>query len=423
MSDIDRRYAQELMVDARLDGLALFQPEAFRYAIGADAGVAAMWRRAGAAIALVPADANARLSAVISDHASAQARRAAPDVILKTHGLWIDSVDLSGLSCNAPDVSEAAMRVSGAYNAQGLVRPETFDAAQAFALLGELLGENGMRRGRIGIDLEFIPAADFALLQRVLPDVTFVDGSLVLRRLRAVKSVREIERLRRASTAAEAGLMAMAKAVFPGASVGDLSAAWKAGAQAAAKAGGFSLSGHWDYISIGGELSDIDAVVTPGAPIKADVGTLVDHYSSDGARTFSFGKVSPLAQEIFKALENAFASGLDRLVPGNRFSAVHEAMLASMRRDGYEAYYRGHFGHSVGGGVGIEEWPFFSADSTEILLPGMVVAMEAPFYGHGLGALMIEDQFLITQNGVECFNRLPRGLVDLSLQNLSPDIA
>ena len=90
-------------------------------------------------------------------------------------------------------------------------------------------------------------------------------------------------------------------------------------------------------------------------------------------------------------------------------------MLQSMRKDGFTEYYRGHFGHSVGGGVGIEDWPFFSSSNTEIILPNMVVALEAPFYGQGLGALMIEDQFLITDTAAECMNTLPRSLRDLSL--------
>jgi Xaa-Pro aminopeptidase len=64
--------------------------------------------------------------------------------------------------------------------------------------------------------------------------------------------------------------------------------------------------------------------------------------------------------------------------------------------------------------VGIEEWPFFSADNTEVIESDMVVALEAPFYGQNFGALMIEDQFLVTRSGVECMNTLPRGLRDMS---------
>ncbi len=415
MTDIDRHHAERLMQEAGIDALALFQPEAFRYAVGAPAGVAMMWGRAGPAIALVPADHGSRIAAVASDHAAGQIRKAAPDVDLATHRIWIDMVDLSALA-GRTDVDPAA--VDGAYRDQGRSgsRPETFDRSACFSLLGDILNARGLAHGRIGVDLEFMPAADFDQLKHALPEVRFTDGSEVLRRLRAVKSPREIECLRRAALAAEGGLSQMAAIVAPGVSLGDLSAAWKAGAQATAAAGGFSLSGHWDFISVGPDLSDMNAVVKPGALIKADVGTLVDGYSSDGARTFCFGLPAPLVQRIFAALENAFAAGLDVLKPGNRFGAVHAAMLASMRRDGFTEYFRGHFGHSVGGSVGIEEWPFFSANSPELILPGMVVALEAPFYAQGLGALMIEDQFLVTQDGVEPMNRLSRGLRDLSAQ-------
>jgi len=408
MSDIDRGRAQQLMREAEIDALVLFQPEAFRYAVGAPAGVATMWGKAGSAIALVPAASGAGLAAVVSDHAAPIIRRAAPDIDLRCHRIWIDLVDLSGV--------ETIAQVDDAYrrNNSGGPRPETFDRTACFGLLSDLLRERGLSAARIGADLEFMPAADFFALRQALPEVNWVDGSTVLKRLRAVKSQREIKLLRQASAAAEAGLVAMAAAVRPGAALGQLSAAWKSGAEAYAAKSGFSLSGHWDFISVGPALSDMMAAVAPGALIKADVGTLVDGCSSDGARTFSWGPVSPLAGDIFKALEAAFVRGLDALRPGNTFGAVHAAMLASMRKDGFGEYYRGHFGHSVGGSAGIEEWPFFSHDNAELILPGMVVALEAPFYGEGLGALMIEDQFLVTASGAECMNSLPRTLRDLS---------
>jgi Xaa-Pro aminopeptidase len=51
----------------------------------------------------------------------------------------------------------------------------------------------------------------------------------------------------------------------------------------------------------------------------------------------------------------------------------------------------------------------------ELIQPGMVVALETPFYGNGFGALMIEDQFLVTADGTECMNSLPRGLQKIAL--------
>ncbi len=409
MSDIDRHRANRLMQAAGIDALALFQPEAFLYAIGAPAGVATMWGRAGAAVALVPSDADAGLAAIVSDHAAATVRRKAQGVDIRTHRIWIDMADVSG--------SQSVSQIDDAYRraAVGGPRPETFDRSTVYGLLGDLLGERALSRATIGVDLEFMPAADFEALKIALPEVRWVDGSKILRMLRAVKSHEEILKLRRASHAAEAGLREMVRTIKPGATLPMLSNAWKAGAKAGAAAGGFSLSGHWDYISVGSHLSDTAAVVAPGALIKADVGTLVDGYSSDGARTYSFGRPSPLASEVFKALETAFQAGIEQIRPGNEFGAVHAVMLSSMRKDGFGEYFRGHFGHSVGGSVGIEEWPFFSSGNRELIEPDMVVALEAPFYGQGLGALMIEDQFLVTTSGVECMNNLPRGLLDVEV--------
>lgn len=407
MSDIDRKRAERLLAATGLDGLVLLQPESFRYATGAAAGVATMWGRAGAAIALVPADPARRLGAVISDHAAGGLAGRSDAIDIRTHRIWIDSVKLTG--------HEAIGEIDIAYHAQKIVgaRPETFDQDRCFGLLADLLTDFGLSQARIGVDLSFMPAADFERLRRAIPDVTWVDASEILLKLRAIKNPREITLLRHAAAAAEAGLKAMAAAVSDGQKLPALSAAWKSGAHAGAAKAGHGLSGHWDFISVGGNLADPNAIVRPGALIKADVGALVEGYSSDGARTFVLGAPAPLAVEILKALQDAFQAGLEKIVPGNAFSDVHAAAVKSMRRSGFNEYSRGHFGHSVGANTGIEEWPFFSADSREIIEPDMVVALETPFYAPGFGALMIEDQFLVTDRGTECMNTLPRELIRL----------
>ena len=53
---LDRRRASALMQQQELEALVLIQPESIVYAAGAFPGVATHWRRAGAALLLVPAD-------------------------------------------------------------------------------------------------------------------------------------------------------------------------------------------------------------------------------------------------------------------------------------------------------------------------------------------------------------------------------
>lgn len=403
MSEIDRARAEKLLAAEGLEGMVLFRPEAFRYATGLAAGVATMWGRAGSAIALVPADADAPLAAVMSDHAAGNAR----PIDIRTHRIWIDGITVT----NATSIDQ----VDAAYRAGGNTgpRPETFDQDACFRLLADLLAERGLLRATLGVDLDFMPAADFARLKSLLPDIDWRDASDVLRRLRLIKNPREIERLRRAAACAEAGLENLAQAARPGLRAADLSAAWLSGARNEAARNGHALSGHWDYISVGADLQNVGTALGDGDLIKADVGTLVDGYSSDGARTFVWGKPSPLATDIYKALLETFLAGLETLRPGRRFGDVHETMLATMRRHGFEEYYRGHFGHSVGAAAGIEEWPFLSHDNAIVIEPDMVLALEAPFYANGIGALMIEEQFVVTRDGAQTMNRLPRELISL----------
>ncbi len=56
---------------------------------------------------------------------------------------------------------------------------------------------------------------------------------------------------------------------------------------------------------------------------------------------------------------------------------------------------------------------YFSRRKT-ILQPGMVMAFECPWYIDGVGGMIIENQFLITDNGHEMMTKLPLGLEEIN---------
>lgn len=417
MSDLDRQRVRRLLNERGLDALVLTQPENFLYATGLPAGVPAMWRRAGGATALVPSDPAARIGAVVGDlNADVLARRA-PEIDLRTHPLWIDLVDIEGLDPAGVDtaalVTEAYRRDNGG-EASFPPRPTTYSAAGAFAVLGDLLRENGLARARIGIDLEFMPAADFITLKQTLPEVEWVDGSEVVRRLRMVKSAREIDCVRRACALSDAGFHALAAGIEAGHTPRDMTRLWRDGVAAAVRERGETgLTGLWDYMSVGADPWSGGGSVTPGAILKADVGCIVEGYNSDTARSYVFGEPDRIARDVHTALEIAYAAGLEAIRPGALMRDVFEVTVGAMRAAGYPGYRRGHYGHSIGASVGSEEWPFFAADSDVVLEPGMTLAFETPFYGKGIGALTIEDSLLVTASGIEILNDLPRHLVRL----------
>ena len=66
-SFIDRARGAALMQQAGIDALVLLQPENFQYATGAPPGVAALFRKAGAAMAIIPADVAGAPAAIVTD--------------------------------------------------------------------------------------------------------------------------------------------------------------------------------------------------------------------------------------------------------------------------------------------------------------------------------------------------------------------
>lgn len=414
MSDILRPRAQTLMAQHGLDAIVVAKPESYAWATGAAPGVASFFRRAGSALALIPADALRPVSAVATELFAGPARAALGETQVLSHPDWVETADIRPWLDSPGSAAELAERSwQAAGRAPGFERPGVFDARLAFARLGDLLQREGLLSARVGLDLDFWPVADFALLREQLPQVQWRDASAVLGSIKAVKSPREIGLLQSAASVAEAGMRSATAAVRVGISRDEIAAAWKAGVEAELARTGQRLTGQWEYTSVGPQPWQGGGVVQRGDVIKFDVGCLIQGYSSDSGRTYTCGAARPRTREIMQALGEAFAAGLEVLKPGHLLSEVHQRASAAMRRAGFARFSRGHFGHSLGHDTFCEVAPFIAAQAHMPIEPGMVLAFETPFYVDGEGGFIIEDQFLITETGAQPAWSLERGLVEL----------
>ena len=171
MPFLDRHRASRLMREQGIDALVLFQPENFTYATGAGSGVTSMWRRGGACIAIVPSDPNAALPVVVGDLDAKYLGPGSAGLDVRAHRIWIDMVDLTDVARDgrtpAEIVQDGYRRASD--GASFRPRPGTFDFGEALRLLGDALAERGLRKARLGVDLEFLPAADYFTLAAIFP--------------------------------------------------------------------------------------------------------------------------------------------------------------------------------------------------------------------------------------------------------------
>jgi Xaa-Pro aminopeptidase len=150
-------------------------------------------------------------------------------------------------------------------------------------------------------------------------------------------------------------------------------------------------------------------VIEPGRLVTIDWGARLEGYCSDCTRTFAVGEVGAREREIYALVLRAQEAALAAVRPGpsgREVDAVARDIIA-------EAGHGEDFGHGLGHGVGLEvhEGPRLSRLAPEDpLAAGMVVTVEPGVYVEGLGGVRIEDLVLVTPDGHDVLNTLPKDL-------------
>lgn len=410
MSHVNRQRAQALMQRNGLDVLVLSKPENYKWATGAHPGVASFFRRAGACLAIVPADPSLSIRAITTDLFAPLVRKFLGDDCVLTHTDWVETADIRSVMHEGGFAAQLTTQVHQ-HRVSSFHRPATFDARNAFKQLKELLLSTDLYQKRIGLDMDFWPIADYRLLCEFFPSIVWLDASAAISEIKVVKSKMEIDHLTHAAIIAEDGMKHAISHLHEGIHRHEIAQAWAEGVSQSAKKYQIQLTGQWEYITVGAMPWQGGGQIQTGDVIKFDVGCLVDGYSSDSGRTFVCGQPRPRTQEIANALHDAFTAGLEALKPGYPMSEVYRLATQAMHRAGFKSFQRGHFGHSLGHDTFCEVPPFLSAQSEMLIEPQMMLAFETPFYVDGDGGFIIEDQFLITEHGAQAVWTLPRHLV------------
>jgi Xaa-Pro dipeptidase len=411
MGFIDLQRAQDVLAQHQLDGLLLLSPENFEYVSGVSGFPVTMWRRAGPASALIAS--SGRVGFVTPETGHAAVRRANPKATLMSYPLWIEQVDVAEIAPTIAIEERIALATAGRIHA----RPETYDARLVDGYLQELIHQFGLASKRVGVDMEFAPAADMARLRELLPDVEFVNASPLVRELRLIKTAAEIDILRRGVALTEQGIVAALEGIDEQTVAQDIRTRFSEACSAAARQQrelGFQSAS--TTLHLGPLLwaqTDPTRTARRGDIVQFDSSVQIRGYKTDMGRTFTLGPASDAQRRIQDALLAGFAAGLERLKPGERFCDVFDAVQTAVRSTGFPSYARGHVGHSIGSDVDGEEWPWLSAGEDRILEPGMVLAFEVPYYVNGVGGFQNENDLLITDQGHESFNFLPLDLVQI----------
>ena len=268
------------------------------------------------------------------------------------------------------------------------------------SLLAETLRNIGPRIGTpSGLQSHLrMPLGDFARLNAALPQPIGADAD-ILRSLRLVKSVAEIEKIKTAcqiATRAFDRVPEIARISQPLAPVFrdfqrlclDEGADWVPYLAGAAAPGGYG-----DVIS----PAD-DRPLEAGDVLMLDTGLVHDGYFCDFDRNFSVGSPSPDVAAGHSRLIEATYAAFEAARPGATAAELFHVMdkIVTGGAGGSEA---GRYGHGLG--MNLTEWPSLIPTDHTPLVEGMVLTLEPGIELAPGRALVHEENIVIRENGAE----------------------
>jgi Xaa-Pro dipeptidase len=157
--------------------------------------------------------------------------------------------------------------------------------------------------------------------------------------------------------------------------------------------------------------SPSDREIRHGDLLVIDYGANVKGYFSDITRTFAIGEVDSEYKKIARIVLEANQAGHEMVKPGVKARSIDLAARQVIEDAGYGEY----FIHRTGHGLGLEghENPYIHKDNDIILEEGMTFTIEPGIYLPGRNGVRIEDDVLVTKDGIRSFTTLSRELITL----------
>jgi Xaa-Pro dipeptidase len=129
---------------------------------------------------------------------------------------------------------------------------------------------------------------------------------------------------------------------------------------------------------------------------------------ADLTRTFAVGEIEPDLRSIYALVLAANEAARAATRPGQTAAEIDAAARRVITAGGFGDY----FVHRLGHGLGLEghEDPSMHGQNETSLAPGMTFTVEPGIYLPGRGGVRIEDDVVVTADGVESLSTLPRDI-------------
>ena len=274
--------------------------------------------------------------------------------------------------------------------------------------MGAALREFAVTEGTVvAVDHSSLPAAVLELLA----GTELRDLRPVVREARWTKTPGELELLRAAVAAADAGQEALLELATPGRNElevmgGVVTQAEKQARQPLPWAGELVSGPRTGTLRYPG--GPVDRELEAGDTVLMDLSVRLRGYWADCTNTLvCAGEPSAEQLRFYRAARDAFEAAVERLSPGRRASDAHAAAGAALAGHGFKpAHYTGHQL-----GTSVNEEPRLVPYDHSLIEAGMVFAVEPGVYGGDLGTgARAEKVVHVSERGPEILSRFRWGM-------------
>lgn len=282
------------------------------------------------------------------------------------------------------------------------------DTENAWDKVAQAVAKHGVTVRSLAIEKAHLTVERLEELIAHYPDAKFERLDDQINAMRVIKSDEELDKMRKAAELADYAVQVGCDALVEGKT--ELEVLNEI--ESAVKAKGYAMS--FDTMVLAGEKSASPHGVPGNRKIKRgdmvlfDLGVIYEGYCSDITRTVAFGEVNDAQRAIYHTVLKANEDAIAAVKPGVRAMDLDKIARDVIADAGYGEYFPHRLGHGLG--ISVHEFPSITGVNEMLMEEGMVFTIEPGIYKSDVTGVRIEDDVVVTKDGVEILTKFPKEL-------------
>lgn len=285
------------------------------------------------------------------------------------------------------------------------------DTDNPWQILSNAINARGVALSNFAIEKAHLTVERLEALQQFYPQANFVRLDDQINKMRVIKDEVELEKMREAAKLADYAVEVGCKEIAEGKTEMEILTA----IENAVKEKGYNMS--FETMVLSGPKTASphgtpgNRKIQKGDMILFDLGVIYEGYCSDITRTVAYGEPTDEQKLIYQTVLAANENAINAVKSGVRAMDLDKIARDTIENAGYGEYFTHRLGHGLG--ISVHEFPSINGSNEMELLPGMVFTIEPGIYKEGVTGVRIEDDVVVTENGVEVLTKFPKELMIL----------